>query len=327
MHGAPEPGFATQPRRLSPTTPELRIAFLGDQSMGPDAHAVLQLVAREKADAVVHLGDFAYDAASPTRWLAQIDSALGPDFPYFAAVGNHDVANWSGPGGFAELLRARLARVPEARCSGELGVNSLCRFRGLSFVLSGVGTYGREHEAYLESALSQVPSAFRLCLWHKNQHDMQVGGKLDEVGWEAYRICARHGALIITAHEHSYARTRTLEAISDRGRGHGATGRPDALTLEPGSTAVIVTGLGGHSARAHTDDHNQDSWWASVYAQDYQLQNGVEVGRAPNIHFGALFIDFNVEGDPFRAFGYFKTTDGAIHDRFVVQTAHYARGK
>jgi hypothetical protein len=131
--------------------------------------------------------------------------------------------------------------------------------------------------------------------------------------------------LIVTAHEHSYARTRTLEAISDRSRGHGATGRPDLLILAPGSTAVVVTGLGGHSARPHLGDHDQDSWWASVYAQNYQLQNDVLVSTAPSIQFGALFIDFNVEGDPFRAIGYFKTTDGQIQDRFVVQTSRYAR--
>jgi hypothetical protein len=320
MHGAPDAGPFDGPRRLTPTVPGLRVAFLGDQSMGTEARAVLALVARERADAVVHLGDFAYDHASPAHWEAQIDAILGRDFPYFAAVGNHDVPSWSGTAGFAAVLAARVARMPEARCRGELGVNSICYFRGLALLLSGVGSYGRGHEAFLDSALAETRAAFRLCLWHKNQHDMQVGGKLDEVGWEAYRICARHGALIVSAHEHSYARTRTLEAISDRSRSHGPTGEPALLDLAPGRTAVIVSGLGGHSTRARTDDHIKDSWWASVYAQDYQLENGVET-TAPEIEFGALFIDFGVAGDPFKARGYFKTTDGEIHDRFVLQVA------
>jgi predicted phosphodiesterase len=316
---------ATGPLRpLSSTQRGLRVAFLGDQGLGDTAKAVLQLVAREKADALVHLGDFAYDEAAPAGWDAQVDGILGHDFPYFAAIGNHDVGSWPGPGGFAELLSARLARIPDARCSGEYGVNALCSFRGLDFVLSGVGTYGSGHEAFLEASLAQSNAAFRLCIWHKNQHDMQTGAKTDEVGWQAYRICAHHAAIVITGHEHTYARSKTLAAIGDRSSGHGALGEPDQLLLAADRTVVFVAGLGGESARPRTEDHLGDSWWASSYAQNYQLQNGQLTGSAPDILFGALFIDFNVDDDPYRATGYFKTTDDQVQDRFTIQVPHAA---
>lgn len=323
VQGDPSLGDAGQPDGaadrggLVATPAGLRIALLGDQGVGANAQSVLRLIANERADAIIHLGDLSYDEAAPSGWDQQIDDVLGANFPYFAVIGNHDVGIWQGPDGLAARLLARLARVPDAQCSGEYGVDTLCRFRGLAFVLSGVGTYGTDHEAFLDSALAGSDAIFRLCIWHKNQHDMQVGAKSDEVGWPAYQVCARHGVPIITGHEHSYARTRTLAAIGDRSQAHGALDVPDRLELAPGRTFVVVAGLGGESARSRTTDHATDTWWASIYARDYQLQNGTLQGTDPEIAFGALFIEFNVDADPHAARGYFKTVDGVTQDAFT----------
>ena len=309
------------PRPRGETAPGLKVAFFGDQGIRPTARAVLAMVLREHADAVIHLGDFAYDDGTPAQWEAQLQSVLGPDFPYFAAVGNHDVANWAGPHGFAELLRARLARIPDARCEGEYGVDASCTFRGLQFVLSGVGTWGSDHEAFLNQALARSDALHRLCIWHKNQHDMQAGAKTDEVGWLAYRICQQHGAPIFTGHEHSYARTYTLRAVGARAQGHGAFGPADLLSVGPGRTFVAVSGLGGLSARVRTPDHVSDSWWATIYAADYQLVNGVLRGTSPEVEFGALFVTFGADGDPTLARAYFKTLSGKIYDQFSWHVA------
>src|SRR5262245_32490293 len=59
----------------------LKLAFLGDQGVGDDPRRVLELVVSEHADALVIMGDFAYDEASPSAWNAQLDATLGPDFP------------------------------------------------------------------------------------------------------------------------------------------------------------------------------------------------------------------------------------------------------
>jgi 3',5'-cyclic AMP phosphodiesterase CpdA len=297
----------------------LRVAFLGDQGLGTAAREVLQLVKRERAALVVHAGDLSYGMAPPSAWDAMISEALGADFPYLVAAGNHDLDDWYGPAGFAALLSARLARTPQLRCEGELGLSSVCRFRGLELLISGVGTAGTDHEGFLERSLSRPGPTFRTCVWHKNQHDLQVGTKLDEVGWAAYEICARHGAAIITGHEHSYARTLTLTAIGDRGRSYGAMGDPGRVELGPNRTFVVVTGLGGHSTRERSADHMDDRWWASIYANNFQMQNGKATGRQPLIAFGALFIDFHVGDDPRRAHAYFKTTRDEVVDRFEIE--------
>jgi hypothetical protein len=298
----------------------LKIALLGDQGVRADARAVLQLIVDEHADALIHLGDFVYSDGTPSDWDAQFDEVLGRDFPVFAAIGNHDVNKWEGALGFLDHLRARLDRIPDAHCTGDYGVNAGCSFRGVFFVLSGVGTYGTGHEAYLDSALSQSDAPFRMCIWHKNQHDMQVGNKEDEVGWEAYQICARHGVPVITGHEHSYSRSQVLTAIGDSTQGHGALGGFEELQLEPGRTFVTVAGLGGQSARTRTRDHESDTWWASIYARDYQMRNGVVEGTSPDVQYGALFLEIGIDGDASRARGYFKTTGGEVRDEFTLNS-------
>jgi hypothetical protein len=298
------------------TVKGLKVAFFGDQSLRPAAHEVLQLVVDEAADALIVLGDLVYGDESAADWDAHMREVLGDEIPYFSVIGNHDVTRWFGENGYAVLLNERLSQS-DARCEGEYGVQSSCLFRGLRFVMSGVGTYGAEHEAYLDTALQNSDAIFRLCLWHKNQHDMQLGEKTDEVGWEAYRICARYGAPVITAHEHSYARTQLLTAIGDRAQMHGATGQMSSFELGPDRTFVVVSGLGGEGPRARSADHAEDGWWASTYALHEQQMNGAQLGSDPQIDAGALFVTFHVDGDPYKARAYFKTVSRAIYDEFT----------
>src|SRR5437764_2670549 len=72
---------------------------------------------------------------------------------------------------------------------------------------------------------------------------MQVGNRPDGVGWGAYEACRKGGAIIATAHEHSYARTRTLSNTQTQ---TVDAAWPDANTLRvvPGSTFVFHAGLG-----------------------------------------------------------------------------------
>ncbi len=296
------------------TTPNLRVAFIGDQDNGSDAVAVLQLIENEGAHLVLHQGDFDY-GDNPTDWDNRITSVLGASFPYFASVGNHDESAWSGSNGYQAKLQQRLNLVrtadPTVSCTGDLGVNSGCYFRGLFFVLSGAGTLGSGHEAYIRQQLGIDQSTWRICSWHKNQNAMQVGGKGDEVGWGPYEACRDSGAIVATAHEHSYERTKTLTSMQNQ------TVDPlwpfrDSLRVAPGATFAFVSGLGGNSVRDQerclptTYPYGCNGEWAFIYASNQNAQ------------FGALFIDFYVDGDPRKARGYFKNVSGVVVDRFVI---------
>jgi hypothetical protein len=290
-------------------SPEVTIAFFGDQGLGADAEAVLELVRDEGADAVVHAGDFDYenDAAA---WEAQIDAILGPDFPYFASAGNHDEDRYYHLGGYQDRLAARMDRLGLS-WEGDLGVRSSFHFRGIFIVLTAPGSFGggdQVHAPYIRDALAADESIWSVSAWHKNMRLMQVGGKSDETGWGVYEESRRGGAIVVNAHEHSYSRTHLLADVDQQlvasTEGPLALAADDPATPEDeGRAFVAVSGLGGHSIR---DQEIGGPWWASVYTSNQGAS------------FGALFGVFNYQGDPNLARFYFKDVNGAVVDDFFV---------
>jgi hypothetical protein len=310
----PPPG----PAGTTPTDPGLRVAFIGDQGLGPDAVGVLALIENEGADFVIHSGGFD-NADDPDAWEDQINTVLGEGFPYFASVGNEDTGEWDG---YRAKLEQRLATTDGAECTGdELGVTSACTYRGLFFLLSGVGTRGSiDHTGFLEEALAADDSIWRVCSWHVNRADFQVGSRGDEAPLGAYEACSEGRALIVNAHEQSYSRTLTLSDLDNPSAGYGTIGSPGEMLVTEESTFVTVSGLAGHSLGAYDGaEHDDDTWWAAIYAGGHYMHDG-QVETFMDFDFGALFIDFNIDTDPRRARGYFKTIGGEVVDEFFITT-------
>jgi hypothetical protein len=284
------------------------IAFIGDQGWeaagqanGP--RAVLQLIKDEGADAVLHQGDFDY-LDDPAAWEQQIDDILGPDFPYFVSVGNHDVAEWDSDGGYKARMEARAQRIGIA-WSGELGEMAALEFEGIYMLFGAPGTLGSDtsvYADYFEARLAADNSIWSICSWHKNQTLMQLGSKSDETGWGVYERCREGGAIIATAHEHSYSRTYLLSDMEHQ----TIASTSDTLTISEGESFVFVSGLGGKSIR--NQDRDGD-WWAAVYTSDQ------------GANYGALFGEFGVTGRDDLAHFYFKDIDGVIADEFWVVSA------
>ncbi|KYF84895.1 hypothetical protein BE17_00895 [Sorangium cellulosum] len=308
------------------TDPGLLVAFIGDQGNNSDADAVLNLIKDEGAVATIHNGDFDY-ASNPAAWESRINSILGANYPYFAVIGNHDAAAWGGASGYASYIQARHARVPDMNCTGELGVKATCNFHGLYIVESCIGTgelrstcaaNASDQVNFIHDSLANDDSIWSVCAWHKNQNDMQVGGKSNEVGWSAYQECMSAGAIVATGHEHSYSRTLTLTDVGNAGTGHGATGAFNLVELAPNRNFVFVSGLGGVGLRDYeAASHDDDTWWSSYYASNKWVKNGALMSGTAA--YGALFIRFNVSGDPKRATAYFKDVNGRLADEFTIQ--------
>ncbi|MFQ6113578.1 MAG: T9SS type A sorting domain-containing protein, partial [bacterium] len=262
----------------------------------------------EGADAVVHSGDFDY-GGNPAAWDAQINDILGVNFPYFACVGNHDKAKFYGLGGYQDFIEARMNRLG-IPWNGDLGVQSSFKYNGIFFVQTAAGVLGSGHAEYIRNKLAGDNSIWSISSWHKNMHLMQVGSKGDETGWGVYEESRKGGAIIATAHEHSYSRTHLLSSCQNQ------TVASNSGTLfltkdlvdtgeDEGKTFVFVSGLGGTGIR------NQDrsgEWWASIYTSDQ------------GANYGALFGTFNVNGVPNLAKFYFKDIDGVIPDSFEVMS-------
>jgi hypothetical protein len=148
--------------------------------------------------------------------------------------------------------------------------------------------------------LNKAPAgAWRICAWHKNQQDMQVGGKTNETGWTSYETCRQKGAIIATGHEHSYSRTHLLSSMSNK----TVVDSTSPYTLTNGRTLAFVSGLGGTTPR---DQERNGAWWAKVYTATQGAKHGVLFGTFYDNH-----ADF-----------YFKNVNGQIIDSFTVNKGY-----
>lgn len=291
------------------TVESVKVAFLGDQGLGEDSVLVLQLVADENADAVIHLGDFDY-VDDPAAWDDQINGVLGEGFPYFSVIGNHDRAAWETTEsltGYQDTISNRLESLADATCSGDVGLDSVCEFKGVTFVFSGIGTLGNDadHLVYLENQLASSTTVWKVCAWHKNHRLMQVGDKSTEVVMAAYDLCRSYGAIIATGHEHSYARTHLLSSFENQ----TVVSSESDLVLSEGQSFAFVSGLGGRPVRAQNDELAANTWWGAVYT------------ATQNATHGALFCEFNANGQLGQGECYFKNVDGERVDEFSLSSS------
>ncbi|OGK10754.1 hypothetical protein A2767_06215 [Candidatus Roizmanbacteria bacterium RIFCSPHIGHO2_01_FULL_35_10] len=315
------------------TDPNFKVAFIGDAGNGNNATAVLNLIKNEGAQAVLHQGDFDYSYNATAFW-GKIDSVLGANFPYFVSVGNHDNTSWAegcgDPDGcYAKFQKDRLARIGVVPDNPDLNDQLYSAvYKGLKMIFVGlqgnsIGT--STYAPYIQSQLQTDNHTWKICSWHKNQGTMQVGSKTDEMGWAVYEACRQQGAIIATAHEHTYERTKTLtniQSLTVDTAQHplvgGIPGNPNSVLVAPGKTFVFVSGLGGNGPR------NQDRCLPTSYPYgggsgcNYIWANIWTTDQGGSSPFGALFITFNVGGNPNRATGYFKSIAGQVVDQFEI---------
>lgn len=278
-----------------PAQAGVKVAFLGDQGLGPDARAVLELVRDERADLAVHSGDFDYDH-DPKAWDEQITSVLGSTFPYVASLGNHDLRERRG---YAAVLDARLQRTPEASCRGTRMVEETCVFRGVLVLLSGVRLTDSGGAAWLSRELAASSARWKICSWHYPHPEMQLGAKMENPGWEVYEACRKAGAIVATGHEHSYSRTYLLSDFPKK----TIASRENVLDLRPGATFAFVSGLSGKSVRPQL---RRGDWWASIYTKTQGATHG------------ALFCEFDAP-EAGRAYCAFKNVRREVIDSFELR--------
>ena len=120
---------------------------------------------------------------------------------------------------------------------------------------------GSDHAAFIKDQLANDSSTWRFCSWHKVQRLMQVGGKTDEVGWDVYEKCWKGGAIVATAHEHSYQRTHLMYSFETQ----SVASTSSILEVQKGKSFAFVSGMGGQQIRAQNDALAANVWWAAVY--------------------------------------------------------------
>jgi len=307
--GAPSAGSGNAGATIA-TDANLKIAFVGDTADGTNWGSVLSLIQAEGAQAVVVEGDMTYDA-DPAGWWSRTEGIVGQSYPIFLARGNHDDSSWSG-----FLTKAANHLGGATRTAGPHDAAYKTVFRGLSIGTIKLG----DTATSVNNLFASDNYLWRVCSWHQNMAKMQVGGKGDEMGWPVYEACRQQGAIIMSGHEHTYHRTKTLTntqtQIIDTTCSSGSS-----LCVGAGRTFVNVVGLGGTGIRnqvrctpssttapfpsLNTSDASCPIW-AAIYTSDQ------------GANYGAQFITFNVGGNPKKATGYFKNISGATVDTFTI---------
>jgi len=287
------------------------VAFTGD--MGAGNLGVLKMVRAEGADALYVAGDLGY-TPNAQSWKDGFDR-VGLRIPVLAVLGNHDVGYGFIARAYGSKLR-QMAGSAAAHCQGVVGVRAVCDWQGILLLQVGHGTVdcGSNGAQWVTEQLRRYRRhPWRICMFHKVQHLMSVGYQRDSVGWEVYEACRAGGAIIVTAHEHSYSRTHLMSNFANQ----TVVGTDRTLWVRRGHTFAVVTGLGGRSIRQANPDLVHRPWWAaSLTAGDPEA--------AP----GALFCRFNTsvpgsdkrpnEGWGRNAECYFRTTGDYEADRFWI---------
>jgi len=113
----------------------LTIAYISDTGMGQSTKDVYRLIKSEGAELIIHSGDFDKDNY-PVDFDARVSEVLGPHFPMLGVIGDSsDVAEWTDIPGYQDYFLLRLKKMPNITCSGTIGVNYWCVYRGLFFCL------------------------------------------------------------------------------------------------------------------------------------------------------------------------------------------------
>jgi hypothetical protein len=268
------------------TEPNLKIAFIGDTAAGDNFKSVLALIEREKATAILIQGDLTYSGTTSAQWFSAIDETT--KLPYFVAQGNHDVG-WDKLGGGLQERYAKLG-IPMEHNDPTLS-NYAFVYKGLKVVMVGPGETDAPTRAdYVKERLKGDPHIWKICSWHKNQRASNVADKDDEMGWQIYENCRAQGAIVAQGHSHTYSRSKTL--INDTAQIVDENcNDPFSLCVGPGRHFFFDSSLGGVDTRGLNTTWSAKPHFASAYSGA----------------FGALFIEFNVDGDARKARGYFKT--------------------
>jgi Calcineurin-like phosphoesterase len=293
---------------VPPDKQNLRVAFFGDSSSGTNFKNVAGLIKSENADFVVALGDYDY-SANPSAWISAMTGVLGADYPIFGAAGNHDAGTWSA---YADEFSKRMASNGVTPDDADLGDEKYAiDYHGIKIVFVGQNGNNTEFASFIDSQFQNDDHIFRICAWHKNQQAMQVGGKGNEMGWDVYENCRKAGAIMVAGHEHSYERTKTLTSMQNQ-TVDSSCSDPGSLCLGPGRAFAAVAGLGGNSIRDQqrctpsSYPYGCNGEWAFIYTNNQ------------NADYGAMFIDFYVNGDPKKAHGYFKNVNNQTVDEFDI---------
>lgn len=240
-----------------------------------------------------------YELGGSGTFIDQVEEIFGKDFPYFATLGDHDLYEAYS---YKQFFDRRLALQPNVHCRGKWGVAQVCTYQGIVLLMMGISFKRANYAKFIEKELDRHKEwPWKVCVWHRTSMLFQPGHKQDDMNPIYYDLCRRHGAFIISGHEHEYARTHTMTTFLTPNKNSVLSDPQGSLVhVGKGTSFAVVTGMGGEDSRKWNPNRIREPWWAAVAS----AQNL----KAAHQDIGALICEFHVNGDLRQADCQFRNT-------------------
>lgn len=181
-----------------------------------------------------------------------------------------------------------------------------------------------EQLAFLKKHLQNAKEDWKICSWHyydKYYHTGRYQSPYNLVSGEGesfYDYCKEHGAIIFSAHDHVYARTRVMsqfsEPVIDQ---YDGVENGKVVQIRPGATLNILNGVGGFYIYIEQGEQMLYEHWQKKYARG---KNDINKDK-----FGGLFCTFNYKGNNKKAFCELVrlNDDNKVFDSFYIYRNSY----
>ncbi|ORX41998.1 hypothetical protein BCR36DRAFT_363247 [Piromyces finnis] len=304
---------------------EFKLAIIGDSGTEREAREVMQLTT---FDAILHLGDFDYNCNADKYFTKILDS--NRKYQFMGVIGNHDARSQCGDDQ-ADRFRSNIynemmssSKNGKTKCQfSESKFMWVCVYKNMRVIGVTPGINGadkrKEQLSFLKKHLENAKEDWKICAWHfydKYYHTgkyQQYGNIVSDDGESFYDYCKEHGAIVFSAHDHVYARTRVMSRFSTPkiDKYDGKTGG-DIAQIRNGATINILNGAGGFEMYIEQGEQKSYSHWQKKYALGEHKEN--------EKRFGGLFCNFNVGGNNKKAYCEFLRINSSnkVFDTFTI---------
>jgi len=260
-------------------SPQFKLAIIGDSGSESRAKKVMDLTTY---DALLHLGDFDYNCKPDAYFDNILPSSRS--YQFMGILGNHEGASECGTDVherfkskvYHEMVSSKNNQVKcefsSSRCMW------VCLYKNMRILGLTAGVNGcdkrDEQLSFLKKHLSGAKEDWKICSWHFYDKYFHTGKYPDDgnivsgSGESFYDYCRQQGAIIFSAHDHVYARTRVMSKFSDPtiDEFDGKTNE-SIVQIREGATVDILNGAGGWEMYIEQGKHKDYKWWQKKICQ------------------------------------------------------------
>jgi len=305
---------------------EFTMAIIGDSGAEKESKEVMKLTT---FDALLHLGDYDYECVPNKYFDTILDSSRS--YQFMGILGNHEGVSECGKEKFDKyksLLYDQMTNSKNSKISCEFSSSKAmwsCKYKnmriiGLSAEVNGADKR-EEQLSFLKKNLDGATEDWKICSWHFYDKYYHTGKYPEDSerniisgsGESFYDYCKDHGAIILSAHDHVYARTHVMSKfktpVIDT---YDEKTNESIVQIRKGATLDILNGAGGYEMYIEQGEQKDYSHWLKKYAKGSGGENAKK--------YGGLFCKFNHEGNPKKAYCEFLRINSSekVFDSFYI---------